>query len=99
MAAVTPAVVEAVVETDVTLAVRVSGREDRPVVDRVVLWRVQQGPGAQLEAQLVRTDRDGVARATLRLPMETGRIEVLAAAYQTELPQVRFEVIVVPGPG
>jgi hypothetical protein len=96
MLAVTPESVEGPIGSAIELAVRMSGRQDRPVVDGVVLWRVQGGAGGMLEDQIVRTDPRGVARTTLRLPSASGRIVVIASAYVVDLPAVRFEVTVRP---
>ncbi len=94
--AVTAKSISRPVGSEVELAVRVSGDRGRPVVDRTVVWRVLEEQGAVLGARAVRTDAQGVAWNSLRLPEETGRIIVVAGAEGTDLPEVRFEVAVLP---
>jgi len=96
LVAVTAKSISRPVGSDVELAVRVSGERGRPVVDRTVVWRVLEGHGGVLGARAVRTDAQGVAWNSLHLPEETGRITVVAGADGTDLPEVRFEVAVLP---
>jgi hypothetical protein len=96
LVAVTAKSISRPVGSEVELAVRVSGERGRPVVDRTVVWRVLDGNGGVLGAAAVRTDAQGVAWNSLRLPEETGSVTVVAGADGTDLPEVRFEVVVLP---
>jgi hypothetical protein len=99
MVPVTPEVVEGLVESNVVLVVRVSGRSARPVVDRVVRWSVESDDGGELESRAVRTDPQGLAQTTVRLPPQPGRLVVVARAEGDDLPEVRFDVTVLSGAG
>jgi hypothetical protein len=96
LVAVTAKSISRPVGSEVELAVRVSGERGRPVVDRTVVWKVLDGHGGVLGASAVRTDAQGVAWNSLRLPEETGSVIVVAGADGSDLPEVRFEVAVLP---
>lgn len=94
--AVTPERVQGRAGSDVALAVRVSGSWGRPVVDRAVAWTMERGPGGTLRSESVRTDSQGVARNVLRLPARTGEVELVARVDDSDLPEVRFLITVLP---
>ncbi len=94
--AVTPEGVQAPAGSDVGVAIRVSGSWGRPVVDKVVEWSLESGTGGMLRSESVRTDSQGVARNVFRLPPQTGQVVLLARVRDSDLPEVRFEITVLP---
>jgi hypothetical protein len=65
-------------------------------VDMSVTWSVESGPGGTLRSEAVRTDSQGLARNVLRLPDQTGEVELVARVDDSDLPEVRFKITVVP---
>jgi alpha-tubulin suppressor-like RCC1 family protein len=90
--AVTPVETDALVNTDLILAVRLSGDRGLPLEDSVVSWRVVAGEGGVLASQRVRTNERGEALNTLRVPAEPGRLTVVALAVAANPPSVTFEI-------
>jgi len=94
--AVTPERIQSPAGSDVAVAIRVSGSWGRPVVDRTVIWRMESGPGGTLRSESVRTDSQGVARNVIRLPAQAGEVELVARVDDSDLPEVRFLITVLP---
>lgn len=91
LARVTPAETDALVGTDMVLAVRLSGRRGRPLTDSVVSWRVMTGD-AVLAEDSVRTNDRGEALNTLRLPEIPGHLSVMAMVREAHPPQLVFNI-------
>jgi hypothetical protein len=92
LTAVTPVEADALVNTDLILAVRLSGERGIPLADSVVFWRVITGEGGALASDSVRTNERGEALNTLRVPGEPGHVTVVALAEAARPPRVAFHI-------
>ncbi len=71
------------------LTVRAMGQDGFPLAGALVTFRVVEGPGT-LDVDTVRTDGAGLARTAILLPERPGRVRVVAALDDPELPGARF---------
>lgn len=78
------------------LTVRAFGREGSPLAGGLVRFRIAEGSGA-LGVDTVRTDAEGLARASLVLPPEPGHSVVTADLVGSDLPGTRFVITTRPG--
>lgn len=91
-----PGVITGAVGTAVPVSMRASGAGGVPLADTVVVFRIQEG-GGELEGTEARTDEDGVARTSLRLPSRPGRTLVVAGVAGSQIQEGSIAVDAVPG--
>ncbi|MEJ2186733.1 MAG: hypothetical protein P8Z36_12445 [Gemmatimonadota bacterium] len=73
------------------LTVRALGPDGSPVADGLVRFRIAEGAGV-LARDTIRTDAEGLARASFVLPSVPGRAVVTAQLVGADLPVARFSV-------
>jgi serine/threonine protein kinase/alpha-tubulin suppressor-like RCC1 family protein len=88
---------EGTVGSRIPLVVRAATPDGTPLVDTVVLFRVDDS-GAELDAEQVRTGAGGLAEASLRLPPQAGTVVVRAALPGSSNEGARIRLVAIPGP-
>lgn len=89
--------VDGVVGQAVPIGFRARGAGGVALVDTLVRLRVESGDGL-LQSESARTDRDGVARTSILLPMRPGSSMIVAELDGSSMPEARMIVSSLPGP-